>query len=270
MVSVALVFLLLLVPSVVAGPATPTPVTADIPPVIWQVVGFTAPTTAPVTIADPSQYTLQFLPEGLLLAQFDCNQGRGGSTAVDGVLTLTPMAVTAMMCAPGSYDLAVQRVLGQASSYAFDPDGTLRLDGAGGSLHLQATLPGVIWQWQHFQSGDGTTVRPDDASQYTVQFFPDGTVAIHAEGQPATGTYTVDDSAIDLTITGDATAVTTPGACPPGASSACPARFLRQLDQVVSFVFRNGMLHLALPADAGILAFAPTPVPTPGATPAAG
>jgi len=93
-VSVALVFLLLLVPSVVAGPATPTPVTADIPPVIWQVVGFTAPTTAPVTIADPTPYTLQFLPEGLLLAQIDCNHGRGGSTAVDRVVTLTPMALT--------------------------------------------------------------------------------------------------------------------------------------------------------------------------------
>jgi heat shock protein HslJ len=180
------------------------------------------------------------------------------------------MAVTAVMCAPDSHDLDVQRVLGQATSYAFDLEGALILDGAGGSLHLQATLPGVVWVWQQFQSSDGTTVRPEEPSQYTVQFFPDGTVAIQADEQHAAGTYTVDDSAIDLMITGNATAGATPGPCPPGPSSACPDRFLRQLDQVVSVVFRDGKLYLALPADAGILAFAPTPVPAPGATPAAG
>jgi heat shock protein HslJ len=270
MVSRAVAAVMLLVASLAAGTATPTPSDPAIPPVRWQVVGFTTPTQAPVTIADPASYTLQFLPQGLLLAQFDCNQGRGGYTAAAGVLTLTPMAVTTAMCAPDSYGLEVQRILGQATSYAFDPDGMLLLDGAGGSLRLQATLPGVVWAWQHFQSGDGTVVRPDDPSQYTVLFFPDGTVAIQADEQHVTGTYTVDGSAIDLTITGTATVVATPGPCPQGPSSACPDRFLRQLDQVVSHVFRNGQLYLALPADAGILAFAPTPVPAPRGTPAAG
>ena len=45
-----------------------------------------------MTIADPSRYTVQFLPEGRLLARLDCNQGRGGYTAAEGVLTLTPLA----------------------------------------------------------------------------------------------------------------------------------------------------------------------------------
>ena len=38
-------------------------------------------------------------------------------------------------------------------------------------------------------------------------------------------------------------------------------RFLRDLDQVTSHVFRDGKLYLALPMDAGIHAFAPPPSP---------
>ena len=100
---------------------------------IWQLVGFTETNAGPVTIADPSRYTVQFLPEGLLLARFDCNQGRGGYTAADGVLTLTPMAVTTAMCPPDSQDLAFQRLLGQATGYRFDPEvGHLVLRGEAG------------------------------------------------------------------------------------------------------------------------------------------
>ena len=53
--------------------------------------------------------------------------------------------------------------------------------GAGGYLRLQPTLPGVDWAWQHFQSSDGSIVRTEEPSQYTVPFFPDGTVAIDAD-----------------------------------------------------------------------------------------
>jgi hypothetical protein len=78
--------------------------------------------------------------------------------------------------------------------------------GAGGNLRLQPTLPGVVWAWQHYQSSGGTIVRQEEPIQYTVQFFPDGTVAIDADGQHATGTCTVAGSAIDLPIPGTATA----------------------------------------------------------------
>ena len=60
-----------------------------------------------------------------------------------------------------------------------------------------------------------------------------------------------------------------------GDSAMCPSgslmeRFLRDLDQVTSHVFRDGKLYLALPMDAGILAFAPTSLAPPAATPAPG
>jgi heat shock protein HslJ len=260
-VFIALGFLLLL-PSLVAGPATPTATTSGIPPVIWELVRFRERDRVPVTITEPSRYTVQFLPAGRLLARLDCHHGRGSYTAAAGVLALTPLMLTTAVCSPDAADPRVQTILARATSYAFDPDGGLLLHGDHGSLQLRPAVSGVRWVWQSFQGGDGTIVRPDDPSQYTVAFLPDGTLAIQAACTHAVGTYTVDHATMDLRI-GEGT----PGICPRGALMA---RFLRDLDQVTSHVFRDGTLYLALPMDAGILAFAPTSVAPPAATPAPG
>jgi len=261
-VLLALVPLLILIPSVVAGSATPTIKDSGIPPVIWEMVSFSGADGVPVTIADPSRSTVQFLPDGRLLVRLDCHHGHGRYTAATGVLTQTPLAVTATTCPPDSEVSRFQTILESATSYAFDPDGLLLLHGDNGSLHLRPALNGVRWVWQTFQGSDGTIVRPDDSSQYTVEFLPDGTLAIQAACDHAVGTYTVSNSTVDLRI-----AERTPAICPRGAFME---RFLRDLDQVTSHVFRDGKLYLALPMDAGIHAFAPTSVAPPAATPAAG
>ena len=262
MLALALAPLLLLAPSLVAGTATPSPVASGIPPVLWQVAGFTGPNSAPVTIADPAHYTVQFMPEGLLLAQFDCNQGRGGYTAADGVLTLTPMAVTTAMCAPDSHGLEVQRVLGQATAYRFNPEiGHLVLRGEGGVLDLQPALTGVVWQWQGNVSNTGeVTRRPDDPTHYTVEFLPDGTLAIQADCNRAMGVYTVTGSQLDLQIGG-----VTRMACPPGSLMA---PFLADLDRVVSYTIQQ-TLTLAL-AGGGVMQFTAVASPPATATPEAG
>ena len=82
---VALAALILALGPIAAQANPMTPQTA-IPPLVWGLVGFSEMNGVPVTIADPSRYTVQFLPEGRLLARFDCNQGNGGYTAADGVL----------------------------------------------------------------------------------------------------------------------------------------------------------------------------------------
>jgi heat shock protein HslJ len=170
----------LLIPGLFAAQASAVPDEIAIPPVIWEMVSFTESQRAPVTIPDPWRYTVQFLPEGRLLARLDCNQGSGGYTAAAGVLTLTPLAVTAAMCPPDSADTTFQRLLTRATSYRFDPEvGALLLRGENGVVQLQPVLPGVVWQWQGNVSSTGeVTTRPDDPSQYTVEFLPDGTLAI--------------------------------------------------------------------------------------------
>src|SRR5262245_44432881 len=108
---------ILLVLSALAAQATPNPTATGIPPVVWELVSHTATNSKPVAIAEPARYTLQFLPDGRLLARLDCNQGSGGYTASDGVLTLTPMAATLKLCPPDSQVDPFQLLLSQATAY---------------------------------------------------------------------------------------------------------------------------------------------------------
>ncbi len=253
----------LLLPGLLAAQATAVPEATGIPPLIWELVSFTEPTSAPVTIADPTRYTVQFLPAGDLRVRLDCNQGRGGYTAADGVLTLTPLALTTALCPPDSSDTTVQRLLAQATAYRFDPEvGGLLLRGEDGVLQLQPVLPGVVWQWQGNVSSTGAvTMRPDDPSQYTVAFLPDGTLEIQADGNHATGNFILTGSQLDLQI-GEVTKV----ACPPG-SLMTP--FLADLDQVVSYTIQQ-TLTLALSGGNGVMHFAPVVAEAATATPGTG
>ena len=158
-----------------------------------------------MTIADPSRYTVQFLPDGRLLARLDCNHGRGGYTAAEGVLALTPLARRPRMrCPPDSAATRFQTILARARRrMRSTPDGLLLLRGDTGSLQLRPVLTGVLWAVADVPGRRWHDGRPDDPSQYTVAFLPDGTLAIQADCHHATGTYTVDHSTIDLRIGGE-------------------------------------------------------------------
>jgi heat shock protein HslJ len=253
--SLARAIVILLIPGLLAAQAPAVPDATAIPPVIWEMVSFSEPDSAPVMFADPSRYTVQFLPDGRLLTRLDCNQGSGGYTAAEGVLTLTPLAVTTAICPPDSHGATFQRLLEQATSYRFDQEvGGLLLRGEDGVVQLQPVLPGVVWQWQDTLSNSGeVTMRPDDPSQYTIEFLPDNTLAIQADCNHATGNYTLTGSQLDLQIGG----VTTM-ACPPG-SLMTP--FLADLDQVVSYTIQQTLM-VALSGGNGVMKFAPVVVET--------
>jgi heat shock protein HslJ len=121
-------------------------------------------------------------------------------------------------------------------------------------------LPGAVWRWSEFQSGDGTVVTASDPNQYSVEFLDDGTVRVQADCNTGFGPYTVDGSGVDLTV------ASTKVACPEGSQST---DFLRYLDDAVSYVIKDGRLWLSLMADAGIAVFDPAPPPSNEATPVA-
>jgi heat shock protein HslJ len=110
------------------------------------------------------------------------------------------------------------------------------------------SLTGVVWQWAEFQSSDETLVKPENPASYTLEFLPDGKLSIQADCNRAMGTYTADGSQLTLEVTG-----MTKAACPPGSLSD---QFLRYLNDVVSHVFQEGNLYLALKYDSGIMKFA--------------
>lgn len=79
------------------------------------------------TPADPSRYTVEFMADGAVAVQADCNRGRGKYTVNANGLTFGPIATTLMGCPAGSLDTEFLRQLSQIKSYLFK-DGNLYLE----------------------------------------------------------------------------------------------------------------------------------------------
>ncbi len=245
--------------------ATPIPTTSPIPPIIWQAIAITDSTGATTEITEPVRYTAQFLPDGSLLIQADCNRGRSTYELVDGNLVVHPGISTLAMCPPDSHDQAFMAALNGASDFSFDDDGLLLLTGSAGSLTMQATLEGVVWQWEKFEGGDDSLTVPDAPHRYTITFLPDAKLVVQADCNRARGAWSTLNSQLELVIGGMTRAM-----CPEGSLSN---DFVKDLGYVRSHVFRDGKLYLSLMADAGIMTFAATydaetaGTPVPEATP---
>lgn len=86
--------------SAAQAPATPA---ASLAGTAWQLVKFTGSDGNKVEPDDRSNYTLAFQPDGVVVARIDCNRGRGTWKSDEpGQLLLGPLALTRMMCPPGS------------------------------------------------------------------------------------------------------------------------------------------------------------------------
>lgn len=103
-------------PAVAAeGVVTPTltqPASAaDIIGVPWQWVAFTDPVNGTQDVADPANYSLQFLPSGVVRILADCNRGAGGYKIDGSSIDIAISAMTRAQCAAGSQsDNFVQRI----------------------------------------------------------------------------------------------------------------------------------------------------------------
>lgn len=70
--------------------------------------------------SDPENYTIEFMDDGSVVVQADCNRGRGSfATDADNRLTISGVATTRMACPEGSSDAAFLRGLDSANSYFF-------------------------------------------------------------------------------------------------------------------------------------------------------
>ncbi|WP_155523478.1 META domain-containing protein [Nodosilinea nodulosa] len=76
----------------------------------------------------PDSYTAEFLEDGTLLVQADCNRGRGTfSTTDDHRLEVSPIATTMAACPEGSIGSDFVQALGNSGTYFFR-DGKLFID----------------------------------------------------------------------------------------------------------------------------------------------
>ena len=263
MLSTVITLLSMLLAATPLARATPTP--ADeiaIPPVVWELVELSGAGESPVEVADLGHYTVQFQPDNKVALGLDCNNAAGTYMAEDGVLDVTVTVSTLKLCPTGSQTESTLALLESAIEYEFDPDGFLILAGTDGSLRLRAALTGVLWEWQNFRGSDDSFIEPERPEDFTLIFLPEGKLAIQGDCEGAKGTYFADGPSLQLSV-GDET----PTACSPDTLAD---QYLRDLDDVSSYVFRDGNLYLALRTDAGIMKFAARYDELPAATPRPG
>jgi len=111
------------------------------------------------------------------------------------------------------------------------------------------TLTQGVWLWTRTEYSDDTVLRSPNPNAYTLAFMDDGRVAIRADCNTGSGSYTATDSSLTF-----GPAAITLAACPPGSQDAA---FLRDLTQVVTYVFDGPQLVLNMKLDTGNMIFSP-------------
>lgn len=126
----------------------------------------------------------------------------------------------------------------------------------GGTLTLVSSeistpeLVGPVWTWVRFDdTADKHNIVVDDPSLYTLEFLADGTYHIVADCNLGSGGYTVDGSSLTL-----GPGPMTLAACAPESLADV---YVRDLGDVVTYVFDGDTLVLNLKMDAGNMVFAP-------------
>ena len=119
-------------------------------------------------------------------------------------------------------------------------------------LAPQGSLGGTSWQLVKFQGGDGTVLRPDDKSKYTLAFGADGRLSARLDCNRGSGGWkSAGKSQLEL-----GPMAITRAMCPPGSLHD---HLVKQLPFVRSYLIKDGHLFLSLMADGGIYEFEPGP-----------
>ncbi len=105
-------------------------------------------------------------------------------------------------------------------------------------------IPPLVWQLTAFP-GVATPIEP---GRYTVQFVPDGTVAIRADCNWVLGTWTGGNGVIDITVT-----QTTVAGCP---ADSLEESFVQALDLATTYGL-DATMGLTLIGPAGEMGFSP-------------
>jgi len=232
----------------------PGPAPAEaIGPIQWQLTGFVDTARGSIPIEDPAKYTIQFLPDGRVAIDADCNQGSASYKVSGNGLQLGPITATHAACEPESFSKRFLKELGFVRSFVIDQSQAtdqlvMGLMADGGMLQFSPVLTGVVWAWENFEGGDGSVTAPDDPSSYTLEFQNDGSVTSQVDCNRGMGTYEVDGASIAITV------ATNRMLCDDGSLAS---EFNRYVTGANTFVIRNGKLALSLPVDSGIATFVP-------------
>ncbi len=128
--------------------------------VTWQWLG-TMTGEGPITVADSSRYTIEFLADGTAAIKADCNNVVAQYTAENGAMTITPGPSTLAACPEDSQaDVFVQQLSGAAIYFFQDDDLYIDLFADSGTMRF-GELPTVDLPAPEAGAPTGTVNAPD-------------------------------------------------------------------------------------------------------------
>lgn len=239
-------------------------VTAPIVGPIWEWTGTTDSSGGTTAVADPTLYTIQFLPNSVYQGRADCNT-ISGNFRVDGFsLQISPGATSLVACPTGSLAPQYTTQLFAASSFALQgTEMTIKLQANAGEMHFRqagapsnaSVLVGPIWLWRQTLANDNAAVNVPDPNQYTIQFTADGQVQVKADCNQGGGVY-IAGANNSLTIQISRMTLVT---CPTGSLSD---QFVKQLQATTSFFTGGADLVLNINNNTAKMIFGSSAPPT--------
>jgi heat shock protein HslJ len=177
----------------------------------WDVIAYNNGKQAVTSVLAGSNITAEFGSDGTLSGNSGCNTYSGTYTVTGKKITISPLASTRMACSnpAGVMEQETQflTALQTAATYNIE-NATLELRTKDGALAVQATvavpvvstqvaptsgssIQDIVWQWvsvTNQTTGETTTVP--DPENYTITFYPDGSLEGKADCNSFSGSYT--------------------------------------------------------------------------------
>lgn len=202
----------------------------------------------------PENYTVEFMEDGQLAVQADCNRVLGEFTGDSSSLAITLGASTLAACGPNSLNAQFTQALSNAALYFFqDDDLLIDLKFDSGTMQFSpapviSSLTGRIWQLEQIQYNDGALLTATPPENYTVEFMADGSVIIRADCNRARGQFTEEgDGSVAISVDAVSRA-----ACPPGSISN---EFLQGLNDSAIYFLQDGKLFMDIKYGTGTMQF---------------
>jgi heat shock protein HslJ len=165
----------------------------------------------------------------------------------------TRFAATDALCCPSrttivTFDVSADAAVRPTSTFTSNA-ATARGGGPSASSPSSA-LSGTSWRLLKFEGGDGSTLKPDDPSKYTIELAAGGQLIARVDCNRGRGTWK-SDGAASLQF---GPMALTRAQCAPGSLHD---QVVKQWGNIRSYVIRDGHLFLVLTADGGIYEFEP-------------
>lgn len=220
---------------------------------LWNLQSYNDGNGGLVPILEDTEITANFDQEGNISGSSGCNN-YSSTYQVDGdQISIEMLIMTTMACPEEIMDqeAAYLKALQKAASFQILGTEMVMRDEQGEELlrYEASDLIGYVWVWVEFLENNDTITRPNMPANYTIEFMPDGQVAVQADCNRALGTYTLNGSQIAIEL-----GPTTLAACPEDSLSD---EYLSLLSDAVIYFREGEFLYLDIMMDAGTMKFFP-------------